>query len=355
MVDDGWEAANDYCYERGWTDGLPVVPPTPARVEAMLAWTDFEPDDVVAELPPLGGRATVEKIAINAVMAGCRPEYLPILIAAVQALADPRLNLQALQATTHPVAPLLILNGPLARQIGANGGANAFGQGNRANATIGRAVRLCLLNIGGGRPGETDKATQGHPGKYTYCVAENEDANPWEPLHVERGFDREQSTVTVIGAEAPHNVNDHGSTDAEGICKTLASALATAACNDVYLSGRPLVVFGPEHAATVARSGWNKDDVRDYLYRQARVPYRAFSQENLARFEQMRPEWFARPRAEDVPVMGGPEELDIVVVGGPGKHSLVIPTFGDTRPVTRLVAGRDGSPLYELRPRRAPG
>lgn len=349
LDDDTIEAVSNYCYEQGWTDGLPVVPPTAERVREMLKYTDYEPDEVVAKLAPMGGEATPEKIAINAVMAGCRPEYMPILIAAVKALANPDLNLYALQTTTHVVAPLCILNGPIARQIKANAGANAFGQGNQANATIGRAIRFFLINIGGAHPGLTDKATFGHPGKYTYCIAENEDESPWEPLHVENGFAREHSTVTFIGAEAPHNVNDHGSTDAEGICRTIASALATSANNDIYLIGRPLVVFSPEHAATVAKSGWSKDDVRRYMYRQARVPYSQFSQENLDRFEEMRPEWFSRPRSEDVPVMASESDLTIIVAGGPGKHSLAIPTFGDTRPVTQLITDRAGNPLTELK------
>lgn len=351
-VEDSIEAVSEYCYQQGWTDGLPVVPPTADRVQAMLRYTDLEPDAVVAKLAPLGGEATAEKIAINAVMAGCRPEYMPILIAAVKALADPALNLTALQTTTHVVAPLLVLNGPIARQIRANCGANVFGQGNRANATIGRAIRFCLINIGGGHPGITDKATFGHPGKYTFCIAENEAESPWEPYHVEMGFSAEHSTVTIIGAEAPHNVNDHGSTDAEGVCRTIASALATSANNDIYMIGRPVVVFGPEHAATVARSGWTKDDVRKFMYQHARVPYTQFSQDNLNFFIEKRPEWFSRPRAENVPVMATESDLTILVAGGPGKHSLVLPTFGTTRPVTQLITDGAGNPLTELRPMR---
>src|SRR2546422_111037 len=195
--------------ERGWTDGLPIVPPTEAAVREFLRWTDRDPRDVLGVLPPRQGEATVERVAANAVMAGCRPEYLPVVLAGIEALADPLFNLDAIQATTHPVAPLLVVNGPIAREIGLNAGYNAFGQGFRANVTIGRAVRLVLMNVGGGLPGSGDRATQGSPAKLAYCVAENEAESPWEPLHVEAGFPRDVSVVTVFGCEGPHNIQDH--------------------------------------------------------------------------------------------------------------------------------------------------
>jgi len=180
--------------DQGWTDGLPIVPPTDEDLREFLRFTDRAPREVVAVLPPRQGEATVERIAINAIMAGCRPEYLPVVITAVEALADPAFNLDSIQATTHPVAPLIIVNGPIAKEVGINAGYNAFGQGFRANLTIGRAIRLLLMNVGGGLPGTGDRATQGSPAKIAYCVAENEDANPWEPLHVEHGYSPETST-----------------------------------------------------------------------------------------------------------------------------------------------------------------
>src|SRR5512134_2418225 len=208
-VEDDYPAINELYQERGWTDGLPIVPSTPPRVEAVLRLADREPREVVAVLPPRQGEATVEKLAINAVMAGCRPEYFPVLLAAVEAVSQPPFNLDAVQATTHPVTPLLIVNGPIAKEIGLNGSYNAFGQGFRANMTIGRALRLVLMNVGGGLLGSGDRSTQGNPAKIAYCVAENEAASPWEPLHVEAGFDRATSTVTAVPCEGPHNIQDH--------------------------------------------------------------------------------------------------------------------------------------------------
>ncbi|MGH7316417.1 MAG: hypothetical protein ACREJS_09180, partial [Candidatus Rokuibacteriota bacterium] len=199
-----YSAINRHYQGHGWTDGLPIVPPTGEDVREFLRFTDREPREVVAVLPPRQGEATVERIAINAVMAGCRPEYLPLIITAVETLADPAFNLDSIQATTHPVAPLIIVNGPIAKEVGINSGYNAFGQGFRANLTIGRAVRLLLMNVGGGLPGTGDRATQGSPAKIAYCVAENEEASPWEPLHVEHGFAGEMSTVTAIACEGPH-------------------------------------------------------------------------------------------------------------------------------------------------------
>src|SRR2546426_1891413 len=213
---DAYEAIDEEYQARGWTDGLPIVPPTEARVRECLAFTDRDPREIVGVLPPRQGEATVEKIAANAVMAGCRPEYLPVILAAIEALADPLFNLDSVQATTHPVAPLIVVNGPIARELGINGGYKAFGQGFRANVTIGRAVRLVLMNVGGGLPGSGDRATQGSPSKIAYCVAENEAESPWEPLHVEAGVPADISTGSAYGCEAPHNIQDHHSNTARG-------------------------------------------------------------------------------------------------------------------------------------------
>jgi hypothetical protein len=178
----------EWYFAQGWTDGLPIVPPTPAAVETMIAALGGDPDLVECKIPPRHGSLSREVLAINLVMAGCKPEYAPVVRAALLALAQPAFNLNGVQATTHMAAPLLIVNGPIAGAVGMNPGANAFGSGNRANATIGRAIRLVLLNVGGAWPGDLDKATLGHPGKYTYAVAENEAESPWAPYHVEKGF-----------------------------------------------------------------------------------------------------------------------------------------------------------------------
>jgi len=212
---DDLDAINRLYRDRRLGDGLPIVPPTPARVERMLAHAGRARDAVVARIAPAFGIATVEGIAINAVLAGCDPEYLPVLIAAVEAAASPEFSLQAIQATTNSVAVWLIVNGPVARQLNVNGRFNCLGEGAWANATLGRAMRLVLRNIGGALPGEMDRATHGQPGKYSFCCAENEAESPWEPLHVERGFGREQSTVTVVGVEGTMNMNTHSDNAAE--------------------------------------------------------------------------------------------------------------------------------------------
>ena len=243
-VADDYEVVQHLYLERGWSDGLPIVPPTPERVEAMLAAVDLPPGHVIAEIPPNWGAATVERLAINAVMAGCLPEYFPVIVAAADAMGDPAFNLYAIQATTHPCAPLLIVNGPIRETLEMNASSGAFGPGWRANATIGRAVRLILLNVGGGHPGVGDMATHGAPSKFSYCVAENEELNPWQPLHVDRGFDRSQSTVTVIAGEPPHNINDHSGRSAGDILTIVAGAMAVTGANNAYTGGETLLALG---------------------------------------------------------------------------------------------------------------
>jgi len=278
------------------------------------------------------------------VMAGCRPEYFPLLMLAVEAMCDQAFNLYGIQATTHLCAPLLIVNGPVARELDINAGHNAFGPGRQSNATIGRAVRLALMNIGGAIPGSGDMATFGSPAKFSYCVAENEAASPWEPLHVERGFAADASTVTVVGAEAPHNVNDHESTSAEGILRMIAATTATPGTSDVAYSGEPVIVFSPEHAAAVAAGGYSKAEAKRFLWEHAWLPLGRFSEENIER--RMRIKFPARLGNAGldarVPVAQQPEDFVFIVVGGAGKHSAFIPTFGVTRSVTRALRHRDG-------------
>jgi hypothetical protein len=327
--------------ERGWTDGLPIVPPTEARVHAFLAATDRSPREVLGVLPPRQGEATIEKIAINAVMAGCRPEYFPVILAGIEALADPLFNLDSVQATTHPVAPLLVVNGPIAREIGLNSGYNAFGQGFHANVTIGRAVRLVLMNVGGGLPGTGDRATQGSPAKIAYCVAENETESPWDPLHVEGGVARDASTVTAFGCEGPHNIQDHYSNTGLGVLRTVAGAMGQAGSNNLLGRGWPLLSLGPEHAATIARDGYTKQKVKEFLFEHARFPLGRLGAE-YRRYQ------IERQRVTDaddtmVPIVRAPGDISVIVVGGAGKHSAWQPTFGDaTRPVRRVIAARSG-------------
>ncbi|HET9853510.1 MAG TPA: hypothetical protein VFR53_00505, partial [Methylomirabilota bacterium] len=219
----------EFC-RRDWCDGLPFVPPTAERVRAMLAGARTKPAESLGVMAPLWRECSVEKLAVNAVMAGCEPAYFPVVVAAVQALLDPAFNLFGVQATTHPVAPLIVLTGPYARTIGLHSGSGLFGPGFRANATIGRAIRLILMNVGGGWPGRGDMATQGSPAKFSYAITERDDS-PWEPLHVALGFKADQSVVTVFGGEGPHNVNDHVSTTAPGILNNVADVATSLGSN----------------------------------------------------------------------------------------------------------------------------
>ena len=330
-VADDYEVVQHLYLERGWSDGLPVVPPTPERVEAMLAAVDLPPGHVIAEIPPNWGAATVERLAINAVMAGCLPEYFPVIVAAADAMGDPAFNLYAIQATTHPCAPLLIVNGPIRDTLEMNASSGAFGPGWRSNATIGRAVRLMLLNVGGGHPGVGDMSTHGAPSKFSYCVAENEELNPWEPLHVDRGFDRGQSTVTVIAGEPPHNINDHSGRSADDILTIVAGAMAVTGANNAYTGGETLLALGPEHAATIAGDGLSKADVVEWLMRRALIPLERYTEDTLVERFQQAPDG-------PVPMVRSADDLAVIVLGGPGKHSCWVPTFGGTtRSVTRQI------------------
>jgi hypothetical protein len=342
---DDFFAINELYLEKGWGDGLPLIPPTEARVAAMLEYCARPWDQPVGRVAPRYGEATPLRIAANAVMAGCKPQYYPLIQLAVEAMCEESFNLYGIQATTHMVAPLVIVNGPVVKELGMNCGHNAFGPGTHSNATIGRAIRLILLNIGGAIPALGDMSTFGSPAKYSFCVAENEERNPWEPLHVERGFPKEASCVTVIGAECPHNVNDHESLSGLGILKTVAGTLVSTGMNDIYYTeAQPLVILGPEHAATIAQDGYTKRSLRQFLYEHAKLPIGMFSQENIDRRFKVQFAAAFKNAAMDapVPMLHDADNLLIAVVGGAGKHSAVLPTFGATRAVTRALRRGDG-------------
>ena len=339
----GYAAILRHYQDQGWTDGLPIVPPTEDDLREFLRFTDRAPREVVAVLPPRQGEATVERIAINAIMAGCRPEYLPVILAAVEALADPAFNLDSIQATTHPVAPLIIVNGPIAKEVGINAGYNAFGQGFRANLTIGRAIRLLLMNVGGGLPGTGDRATQGSPAKIAYCVSENEEASPWESLRVEWGCPADASLVTAIAYEGPHNIQDHFSYTGLGILKVVAGAMGQAGSNNILAGGHPLLSLGPEHAATIARDGYSKRQVKEFLFEHARFPLARLGDEYRTHLIQRG----AKDAADTmVPAVRSADDVTVIVTGGAGKHSCWHPTFGDqTWPARRQIVRKDGTPL----------
>ncbi len=349
--DDDPEAVFDLLCERGWSDGLPVIPPTPERVERMLAYCDRDFDQPVVRVPPRFGSATPIRVAANAVMAGCKPEHFPLVLLALEAMAEEPYNLYGTQATTHPCTPMLIFNGPIAAEIGINSGHNVMGNYFRANAVIGRAVRLTLVNIGAAIPGIGDMATAGTPAKFTFCVAENEAASPWEPLHVELGYAKEATTVTVVAAEGPHNINDHESLTAEGILTMVAGTMATTGSNNPYYAGQPVLAFGPEHAATAASGGMSKSDVKRWLFDHATIPLSTFSKETIERrFRRKLAAQFANaPLDTPVHMWGKPEDLVVIVTGGAGKHSQYVPTFGNTRAVTRALTRADGELVKSIR------
>lgn len=336
---DDLDAINRLYRERRWSDGLPIVPPTPERVERMLRHTQRARDEVVAQIAPGFGVASVERIAINAVLAGCDPEYLPVVIAATEAVAAPEFNLQGIQATTNPVAVWIIVNGPLAGKLGVNGTFNCLGQGTWANATLGRSLRLILQNIGGALPGEMDRATHGQPGKYTFCCAENERANPWEPLHVERGHDREASGVTVVGAEGTMNMNTH-TKEAGELVRAIAETMMHPPSNEYTHGGEPWLILSPEHAEILARAGLSKADVKRRLWESSKMAAARMTQKDFLRVLDSRTAELGEIGPDTLlPICPRPEDIGLIVAGGPGTHSIYVPCFGNSRAVTRRIEG----------------
>ncbi|MCP5028044.1 MAG: thioredoxin family protein [Actinomycetia bacterium] len=245
-------------FDRGWSDGLPLVPPTEARVTRMLEGTTRAPDDLVAIVPPDLVSCTVEKVAINAVMAGCRPEYLPVVLAAVEAACTDEFNMHGLLATTMPVGPILIVNGPIGKAIGMNSGGNVFGQGNRANLTIGRALQLVIRNVGGGRPGEVDRAAHGNPGKLSFCFSEDEELSPWEPLSTDFGIEPGTDAITIFPGEGPKLIVDQLSRDPESLTRTLAVNLKVMHHPKLAIGFDVILAIGPEHSRIYRQAGWTK-------------------------------------------------------------------------------------------------
>jgi hypothetical protein len=267
-VEDEMEAL----FDRGWSDGLPLVPPTEARVLAMLDGTSRAPDEVVAVVPPDLVPCTVEKVAINAVMAGCRPEFLPVVLTALEAACTDVFNMHGLLATTMPVGPVIVVNGPIRRRIGMNAGGNVFGQGNRANLTIGRALQLVVRNVGGGRPGEVDRATHGNPGKLSFCFAEDEEGSPWEPLATSRGVAPGRDALTLFPGEGPRCVVDQLSRDPESLARSFAAALRTVHHPKLVLAFDAILAVGPEHARVFREAGWSRADLTARLHELLQIP-----------------------------------------------------------------------------------
>jgi hypothetical protein len=325
-------------YELGYSDGLPIVPPTDEAVHEMLERHGLDATVTIGRLPPRGGAATMELMAINAVMAGLDPAAFPLVIAAVQALLEPEFNLRGVQATTHPCSPLLIVSGPIRHPLRLNRHSNALGDGNATAATVGRAIRFILRNIGGAKPGVTDMVTQGSPARAGFVVAENEEDSPFPAYHVARDFPDTQSVVTTFASEGPHNINDHASNSGGELVEVLARSMATMGTNDLGRpDGNPVLMLGPEHATVLHRDGFTRESIQAYLFEHARV-----------RVDEMPPDlvrWFELREDVDrslwsergVPIANRPSDFHVLVVGGPGRHSCHVPSFGYSRPVSKAI------------------
>ena len=317
--------ALELLHQSGCTDGLPVVIPTRDRVDRLVLASGLDSDVDLGAMGPGGGAATVEKLAINAVMAGCLPDQMAVVLAAVRAILQPAFDLGEMQSTTHSTAPLMIVNGPVVGHCDIAGGFGALGPGHRANASIGRAVRLCMMNIGGARPGVSDMALLGHPGKFSFCLAEDEMSSPWEPLATAYGYSSDESVVTILGAEAPHSVvftNDADDKDSpQRLLRALAVAIANTGSNNANLSGgATAIALNPEHAQVLADAGMSRSDVQAELQRMAvntRGQIRSFNTGFIA----------AGDDNDLIPAVRRPTDIVLFVAGGAGLYSAVFPSW----------------------------
>lgn len=318
----------EFFFEKEWSDGLPVIPPTEARVVAMLAGTSRDPEEVIGSVPPLSSDATVRAIALHAVMAGCKPSYLPLLIGVMEAVLDERFNLTLLQATTSAGAPFVLVNGPHAREIGLHGGTGCFGPGFRANATIGRALRLMMMNLGGGIPGITAMSGFGGPWRYTFCVAENEAESPWLSYAAAKGFDMEENVVTAIPLEGPVLVWDDVSEDPERLVVAIADMMSAIGGGNIFRQADVAVVLSPQHAELFARAGLSRTDVHALLVDRAGRRLGEIKRGGIWRGASGAARWpFKIDLSDDeafVPVIGDPDDLHLIVAGGSGSPSSLV-------------------------------
>lgn len=326
----------EFCFARGWTDGLPVVPATRDLVKDMLEAGGLRPETVIAEMPSRKVSVTAEKVAINAVMAGCKPEYMPVVAAAVKGLAAPEFGLHHVASALAGPTIMIVVNGPIAKKLSINATNNLFGPGHRANATIGRALRLVLLNCLKYRPGVSDRATMGTPGKYTCCIAENEEDHPWEPWHVERGFKPEDSTVTLVAASTMIQVWNYG--DHEQFLRSVGDALSFLGSIAILGQTPGAVVLGGEHAELLRASGWSKKRVREFV-----VAHTGRAVADLKCAGRMDGDVTPGDEAMLHYAMDTPEDLMLVCAGSPiGALSMVLPGFGSSK-----TAGRSPTVLIE--------
>jgi peroxiredoxin len=314
-----------YCMEH-FGDALPVIPPTVERVEQMLAAAKAPAQEVIARIPPCYGEATVEKIAANAVMAGCAPEMMRVLVPLVRAVCDERFNIHGVQATTHFAAPLVMIHGPVRQQLGFWSRQNVFSNVARANSTLGRALQLVLLNIGGARPDGIDMSTLGNPGKFSFCIAENQEESPWEPFHVERGFKPEQSALSLFAADPPRGVSEHNAQNGKTILKAICHTLATVWTYRACMLFEAVVVLCPEHVKTLHRDGFSKQQVREFLFENTGIPVRYYQNdpgEGTQLVHMYREITIDGERCYQK--FRSPESLHIIVAGGTaGKFSAVL-------------------------------
>ncbi|HMH48615.1 MAG TPA: hypothetical protein VK548_00170 [Candidatus Acidoferrum sp.] len=332
--------ANGVLEELGWTDGLPVIPPTEALVSAMLSGATRAPEEVLGRMEPLQGTVTVEKVAANAVMAGCRPEYFPVVLASVRAVLQPAFNVGSTACTTGGSAPLIIVNGPIAQRLGISGGTACFGGNIKANATIGRALRLVMRNIGGAKPDGMEKSTQAWPGKIACCFAENEARSPWEPFHVERGYAADTSIVTVVATRGIYSVTEGVQTSGQGVLETLVASMRYVG-SPIYHqmhNGIPLIVaLCPEHAEEIARAGFDRRAVREFIYAHARMPVRVLRDRGYYAPDA----WKGLVDESDpdamVPIVKSPDRIILVVAGGDGRHSSWMPAWGVCQGATEII------------------
>jgi hypothetical protein len=325
LADNEPETLLDLFAAQGWGDGLPLVAPTHERVDAMLADV-ADPDEMLGVIHPRRGMLTPRVIAVNAVLAGCPQLVMPVLVGVGRVLAGGVLDFAAVNPTTHPVAPLVIVHGDAVERCGFNAGAGTLGPGCRSNATVGRAVRFLLIHVGGAIPGSGDLSTHGQPSKYSFCTAENAAASPWGGYPASLGINT-LSAVTVAAVENPMNVHDMESERPEGILDKIASNMASLGSNHIVLGGSEIfVALGPEHATTIADARWTRQDVAHYLYERARLPGHVVR----AAFRNRRDARWMRALRDDelVPITDDPGKIRIFVTGGAGKHSLVFPSFG---------------------------
>ncbi len=320
----------EHYFRSGWTDGLPVVPPTPERVGEFLDYVGRSPSEILGTEPTKGRVITVEKVAINAVMAGCLPEYFPVVLAAIEALVEPQFNLHAITVSTMGAAVLAVVNGPIANDLAMNSSVSVFGPGHRANATIGRAIRLVIINVTGALPGVLDKATLGHPGKYTWCIAEGEEVSPWEPLHVERGMDTTSSAITLFAGLSATQVPNHKGNTPETILVSFRDAMFSAG----YGQGEVVIVLCPEHVGYLGSAGWSKADVKRFLHESAQRKVSEWQSAGRELPEGMDGDaMLATSESED--------SITLLVAGGfAGAFSQVIPLWGggsNSRSVCREI------------------